>query len=563
MLLSAQDSADSIIKGRMMEEKKSFRELRLVKKSKKGIAKVIFGRTGINLILIMLQLAFYFSALSALAVYLPFLISTSVFIQIVMIFVVMNSREDFNVKLAWISLTAILPIYAFFMYFFIKNDIGHRQLKKYTTELLNDSYGLIKNEKSFMDDLKVKNRRLYNLADYVNSGGLYPIHKNTGSKYYALGDLMFPDMINELKKAEKFIFIEYFIIEEGNMWGQVLAILEDKVKQGVEVRVVYDGMCEFSMLPYNYKEELKKIGIKTRIFSRILPFISTAYNYRNHRKLLIIDGKTAFTGGINMADEYINKIERFGHWKDAGIRIKGEAVRNFTLMFLQDWTISISRRHKRKLGQSAKLRYGYETEFAVECGQYVLTPVENEKETDGYLIPFGDNPLDSDKVGEMVYIDILNRAEEYVYIMTPYLIVDEAMSTALKYAARKGVRVRIMTPRIPDKKFVFAQTRSHYRDLMDAGVEIYEYMPGFVHSKIFVSDDKRAVTGSINLDYRSLYHSFENAVYLESADYALDVRRDFEETLKSCERISYSFLKNDSIFNKVTGALLKPVSYLM
>lgn len=549
-----------------MEEKKNFSELRLLKKSKRGILKVIFGRTGITSIFVLLQFLFYlnmFNVLNILTAYFPILISTNIIIQILFVVVLVNNRESSSVQLSWLILTAILPLYSIPMYYFIRNDVGNRKLKKNTIEYIEKSKGKIDQDAKVISEVERYNRKLFNLSLYINKTGSYPIYRNSGTKYYPSGETMFADMLKAIKEAKKYIFLEYLIIDEGLMWGSILKLLHDKVKEGVEVRVLYDGMCEFSLLPHSYPKELEKLGIKTRIFSKILPFISTSYNFRDHRKLLIIDGKTVFTGGVNLADEYINHIERFGHWKDAGIRLRGEPVKSCILMFLQNWYLSIDRKERRKLEKNSRLKAVSDERFVYECFKYLDVGISYDNSDEGFVIPYGDNPLDSEKVGEMVYLDIINRAEKYVYIMTPYLILDEALTISLTHAAKKGVDVRIIAPHKPDKKLVFANTRSHYKELLEAGVSIYEYEPGFLHSKVFASDDKRSVVGSINLDYRSLYHNFENAVYVESIKFTEDVKRDFEETFLNCIFVNKTFLEQDSVFNKMMGALAKPFSYLM
>lgn len=546
-----------------MSDGKNFTELRLIKKGKSGILKVIFGRTGITALFVLAQFGFYLNMFSLLRSYFPILLSANFLLQIFFVIILVNDKENSDVQLTWLILTAIIPLYSVPMYYFIKYDVGNRKLKKNTIAYIEKSHNKIKQDEAIKLEVKSLHPKLYNLFTYINKTGSYPIFRNNDAKYYALGDEMFPDMLEAIRSAKKYIFLEYFIIDEGLMWGTILKLLSDKVKEGVEVRVLYDGMCEFSLLPHSYPKELECLGIRTRIFSKILPFISTSYNFRDHRKFLIVDGTTVFTGGINLADEYINHITRFGHWKDAGIRIRGEACKSCVLMFLQNWYLSKESGERRffVLGRSRKAVNSQN--FEAECDAYLA---EKEKEVSagsGYVIPYGDNPLDNEKVGEMVYLDIIQRAENYVYIMTPYLILDETFQTSLTYAAKKGVDVRIITPHIPDKKMVFANTRRFYRELVEAGVSIFEYEPGFIHSKVFLSDDKRAVVGSINLDYRSLYHNFENAVYLESGEFSNKVKEDFEKTFLRSIKINQEFLKLDSIFNKTMGAILKPFSYLM
>lgn len=325
------------------------------------------------------------------------------------------------------------------------------------------------------------------------------------------------------------------------MWGEILSILENKVKEGVEVRVLYDGMTELSTLSSDYSQRLAEIGIKAKAFLPISPFISTYYNYRDHRKIIVIDGEIAYTGGINLADEYINELERFGHWKDAGLRIEGEAVDSFLILFLQMWSIT-------------------EKELLISPYLSSHTP---KLPSDGFLIPFGDSPLDTDKIGENVYIDILNHAKNYVYIMTPYLILDSEMEHALRFAAERGVDIRIIMPGKPDKPIPYALAKTYYKSLMQSGVKIYEYSPGFVHSKVFVSDNMKAVVGSINLDYRSLYHHFECATYLYRSSAISDVVKDFENTQAECVQVSYQQLQNRPWYQKLIGLLVKTIAPLL
>ena len=338
------------------------------------------------------------------------------------------------------------------------------------------------------------------------------------------------------------------------MWGRVLNILKRKAAEGVEVRFMYDGMCELSLLPYNYPEKLEKLGIKSRMFAPIMPFISTHYNNRDHRKIVVIDGKVAFTGGINLADEYINRKKRFGYWKDTAVMIQGDAVRSFTLMFLRMWN-----------GESNIRRFGVPgTALPHDDYEYYLS-VEQDRhaDADGYVIPYGDTPYDGERVGEMVYLDIINQAKRYVHIMTPYLIIDSQMITALTYAAKRGVDVSIVLPHIPDKKYAFALAKTHYAELTRAGVKIYEFTPGFVHAKIFVSDDIRGVVGTINLDYRSLYLHFECAAYLHGVSELAVIEKDFEDTVKKSILITEEDIRNQKLLSRLAGKVLKPLAPLM
>ena len=321
-----------------------------------------------------------------------------------------------------------------------------------------------------------------------------------------------------------------------------MEILARKAAEGVDVRVMYDGTFEFSTLPHDYPKRLKALGIKCKMFAPVAPFVSTHYNYRDHRKILVIDGHTAFNGGVNLADEYINQIEKYGHWKDTAIMLKGEAVRSFTLMFLQMWGID---------------------EKEQEFDRFLSFPSIPPENCSGYVLPYGDCPLDNDRVGERVYMDILNRAQRYVHIMSPYLILDGEMETALKFASERGVEVELILPGIPDKKIPYSLAKTHYASLLASGIKIYEYTPGFVHAKVFVSDHREAVVGTINLDYRSLYHHFECATYMYGTDCIPGIEADFQETKAKCRQVDMETVRREKWSVKLTGRLMKVIAPLL
>ena len=424
---------------------------------------------------------------------------------------------------------------------YTKLDLGYRGMKGAIQSNIDRSSGILKQDEQALEELKQRHTSNYNLVQYLeNVNGHFPVYRHTKTTYFPSGEAKFEEMKKQLLKAEKYIFLEYFIIDEGDMWGEILAILKQKVQEGVEVRVMYDGMIEFSTLSFDYKKRLEKIGIQSRVFASVTPFLSTYYNYRDHRKILLIDGKVAFTGGVNLADEYINKIKRFGHWKDTALMVEGPAVDTFLVLFLQMWTYSNER---------------------LDVTPYM---VEHEAfDTPGFVVPYGDIPLDKDKVGENVYIDILNHARDFVHIMTPYLILDGELLHALKFAAERGVDVSIIMPGIPDKSTVYYLAKTYYPTLLESGVKIYEYTPGFVHAKVFVSDNSRATVGTINLDYRSLYHHFECATYLYRTDSVLAIEEDFQATKAKCHQVTVADVENLPFYQKALGLLAKLVAPLM
>ena len=513
----------------------------LLEKGKRGLLKIVFGRTGIILLLLILQFFILFAFLRWLEGFFPYFWGGSTLLAAGVVLYLFSNDENPTVKNTWFFIIMVLPVFGLLLYLYIKTDLGHRlMIRRYNeilakTEPLSAAPAPIPAEELPED--------LQNLSAYLQGVG-FPTYRSTQAEYFPLGDNAFEAMLQELKQAEHFIFLEYFIIDEGYMWGRILEILQEKARAGVEVRVMYDGTCAVALLPYNYPQKLEKLGIACKMFAPLRPFVSTHYNYRDHRKILVIDGKVGFTGGINLADEYINRIERHGHWKDTALMLRGGAVRNLTLMFLQMWDVS-------------------EPHWNAERYPRYLDVPQQPQAAPGYVIPYGDSPLDKDLVGEMVYLDILNTAKRYVHIMTPYLILDNETVTALTYAAKRGVDVQLILPHIPDKEIPFALAHSYYHRLLSSGVRIFEYRPGFVHAKVFVSDDCKAVVGTINLDYRSLYHHFECAAYLYQCPEIAKIEQDFQSTLRSCIQMDDTLLRKDSLLRRLTGTVMRVFAPLM
>ncbi|MGT2742137.1 cardiolipin synthase [Streptococcus plurextorum] len=522
--------------------KKEKRRIRLLKKGQTRFWRLIFSRVWIMAFFIILQLLLLMATYRWLEGFEIIGQALSSLLVAGAVFYLFNSKIEATATMTWLLLILIFPVFGASMLVYSQLDFGYRGLKKRINDLEKEGLSYLPQQAEVVQELQDAHTTTYNLVKYFRrSDGFYPVYKNTQLTYFSSGEAKFEEMKKQLLLAEKFIFLEYFIIAEGKMWGEILAILEQKVKEGLEVRVLYDGMNEFTTLSFDYIERLKKLGIKAHAFAPLSPFLSTYYNYRDHRKILVIDGKVAFTGGINLADEYINHIDRFGHWKDTGLMLRGEAVQTFTVLFIQMWSTL-----ERDTGYTS----------------YIADQVEPVK-SDGFVIPFGDSPMDRDKVGENVYIDILNHARDYVYIMTPYLILDSAMEHALCFAAERGVDVRIIMPGVPDKKVPYALAKTYYRRLMHSGVKIYEYTPGFIHAKVFLSDKSKAVVGTINLDYRSLYHHFECGVYLYQSSVLADISRDFSETFAKCHQLTQEDVDQRPLLVKLTGGLARMVAPLL
>lgn len=524
-------------------EYKSKKEL-IVKHGKKGIFRIIFSRTAILVLLLLLQAFMLLFMFKILEKYVVLVYGGTVLLSAVLVIYVVNKEENPAFKLAWIVPILVFPVFGALLYLFVQLQVDTRRIDRRLQILHRETWKYMSQENCVMDELEEEDAQGAGLARYIHEYSKMPIYQNSSAKYFPVGEEMFEEMQIQLKKAKKFIFLEYFIVEEGYMWNTILEILEQKVKEGVEVRFMYDGMCSIMLLPYNYPKKMEALGIKCKMFSPIKPALSTYQNNRDHRKILVIDGQCAFTGGINLADEYINKKVRFGHWKDTGIMIQGDSVESFTVMFLQMWNVD----EKRPEEYQKYLR---------------LFPQRKPVFHDGFIMPYGDSPFDKEQVGETVYLDMLYTAKKYVHIMTPYLIPSNEMVTALTYAAKRGVEVIILMPRKPDKWYAFALAKTYYNELIRSGVQIYEYLPGFIHAKSFVSDDKKAVVGSINLDFRSLYLHFECAAYLYKNSAIDSIEDDFQKTMEKSERMTIAMNENRNLFMKLFGYVIRIMAPLM
>lgn len=488
----------------------------------------------VQLLILLLGLRYLFNHF---AIY--YVISTA--ISIISIIDIANDPMNPSFKTPWIILVLLIPFCGAPLYLlFSKSKQNYRVDKK-----LKNKKSVGKSKRStdpiIFENLSEFDPKVANQLRYIENADSAPVYMNTLTKYFSSGEEYFDALKRELKRAERFIFLEYFIIEQGVMFDSILDILSDKVKQGIEVRIMYDDFGTISKVPSDFERKLESLGLRVCVFNRLRPSLDTFQNYRDHRKIVVIDGNVGFTGGINLADEYINEVQKFGHWKDTGIMLKGEAVTKLTDIFLSLWSFS---KNETKSDVS-----NYES--TLKCS------------TDGFVQPFSDGPLNDDEICKMCYMGIINNASETIHITTPYLILDNEMITALCYAAKSGVDVKIITPHIPDKKLVLAVTRSNYRELLKAGVKIYEYTPGFIHAKSIVSDRKICVVGTANFDFRSLYLHFENCVLAYNSNCVSDVEDDFLQTLEKCEEITLSQLDKKGYPYRILQAFLKIFSPLM
>lgn len=526
----------------MSEDNNESKGLLLLKKGQKGLVHALFSRLGLFVLMLLLEVALLVTMFQALGRFLPLFYGGTTIFVVIMVVYLLNTEIDPTAKITWLVFIMLFHVFGAMLFWFTQSEVGHRALKFRIEELIRMSKDTLGQEPSAFDSLHKENPGAASLINYINRNGCHPVYDDTQVTYFPNGQAKWEELLRQLEKAEKYVFLEYFIIDEGLMWGKVLELLARKAKEGVDVRVLYDGTNEFSTLPHSYQKQLRDLGIQCKVFSPLAPIVSTHYNYRDHRKIFVIDGKVAFNGGINLADEYIGRVKRFGEWKDTAVMLTGNAVRSFTLMFLQMWCFDDKH-----------------ADF-----QSFLEPVRPWTDAvEGFVAPFGDCPLDADKVGERVYMDILNRAQKYVHIMTPYLILDSETETALKFAAERGVEVSLILPGIPDKKIPYALAKTHYASLLASGVKIYEYEPGFVHAKVFVSDDREAVVGTINLDYRSLYHHFECATWMYGVPCVAQIEQDFQDTCKDCRRVTAKTIWKGYRRWKLIGNMMKVLAPLL
>lgn len=504
----------------------------------KKIANRLLGRLSIVAVSILLQVFWLFLVLWQFSYQFTYANLAIRTMAIIAVLVIVNKWINPANKLSWTFLILLSPVFGLLIYILFGRSGLTKRTRRRMDAVNKEVEACTVRDRQAQELLRGLDLSVYAQSKYINDWAGFPLYRNTRTDYYKCGEAMFPAMVKALEEAEHFIFLEYFIINEGVMLRTLEEILAKKAAQGVDVRLIYDDVGCISTLPPRYYKKLQALGIRCAAFNPFRPIISVVMNNRDHRKILVVDGKVGFTGGINLADEYINEIERFGYWKDTGIRIVGEAVWSLTSMFLEMWNyITRSTEDYRAFLPSV-----YQTEPFAD---------------DGFVQPYGDSPLDHEYVGENIYLNIINRARKYVYIFTPYLIIDNEMLTALCNAAKSGVDVRIVTPGIPDKKIIFLLTQSYYAPLLRGGVKIYQYTPGFLHAKCFVSDDEIATVGSVNLDFRSLYLHFECGVFLYRSRAVAQVKEDFLETFACSEEMTLDFCRNRHIVIRAAQSVLR------
>lgn len=503
----------------------------------KKFLKPIFSKKILGILFLFMQITLIALTLTGIYDSSFYVSGTLIVLAVIIDIYEINRNADPSVKLVWIGIVSLVPLFGIFLYIYVHSDA--------IIHLLRRRLGLISAKVSRaslsfsadLTELKEISPNDYNLFCYLKKNAPAPAFNCGEVTYFPCGENMYSAVLEDIKSAEKYIFIEMFIInEKDSMWQEIEEIIIKKAKSGVEVRVIYDAMGSYGVTSNSFSQRLERQGISCKVFSPLKPFISTYHNNRDHRKIIIVDGKCAYTGGINIADEYINRKVRFGHWKDTAIRFEGSAVSGLIIMYFKMWNLISNKKDDYK--------------------SYFPKPQETDTGK-GYICTFDDTPMDVEWVTKNVFIHILSNACDYVYINTPYLILGEDLESALKFAARRGVDVRITLPHIPDKWYAFAVGRTHYPDLLKAGVRIYEYTPGFIHAKSTVSDDSRVYIGSANYDFRSLYHNYECGAYIYGNEVAQNLKEDYLATLKLSKEFTHDDYKKLNLLYRLTGRVLK------
>lgn len=535
--------------------KKGSRTIKIHHHRRKLITYLLFGRFIVILLLLTIQFVTLFIFGRFLNPYLKYFVNGFDILSFIFIIFLVNNNSKPEFKLAWMIPVAVVPVFGILFYIFFKKNVGMTGLQK----SLAISSQKMKESLTVEPEVSVnvqQTPQIKDIAWYLQNTGGFPSYENFAATYFPSGETMYKDLLVELEKAKQFIFIEFFIIGMGKVWNSILEILIKRARKGVEVRVMYDGIGSMMLLPSGYPEYLGTLGIKAKVYAPLVPLLSTHQNNRDHRKIIVIDGRVAYTGGLNLEDEYMNfRHTRFKYWKDTSIKIEGNAVKSFSAMFLQTWNLNKRKKDDWNLYVNASSQ---KFNFPV-----LATNFPTNARTGGFVIPYGDDGLNNEDIAESVYRDILNKARWYVHITSPYVILDNDLETAITFAVKRGVEVSILVPAKADHFITFCIGRTFIKTLIDKGVHVYEYMPGFIHAKMFVSDGERAVVGSINLDYRSLFHHFECAAYLYGNPVIRDIEDDFKLTRKNCREITKEEYKKIPVYQRIIGRVARMFAPLL
>lgn len=513
------------------------------------LSKGFINRSFMIAILLLFQVVLLSIVFGILAGYIPYIYLINFFISLIIIVYIVNRQECAEFKIAWLTFMCLLPIFGICYYLFFELNPKQKKIVTNVQKIMHDSAYLLNRNQNTLDKIVRQVPKYVGLIDFLQKQSPYPVYDHTDVVYYSDGEKAFEAVKIALRNAKSYIFMEYFVVSPGKLLDEVIEILRERAAAGVEIRLMYDGLCHAKTLSYNFPKQMSEYGIKVNVFVPFSPFLSSDQNFRDHRKITVVDGQVAFTGGFNLADEYVNFTQPFGHWKDVAARISGDAVKTYTVLFLQNWHLD---------GSKEKDTW----ENYINLGSKDFQG-ESDKGGEGFVVPYADSPNVGNEIGITVYIDILNQAKEYVWIMTPYLILGSDILRAITYATGRGVDVKIIIPHIPDKKIPFLIAKSYYPELIKAGVKIFEYTPGFVHAKLFVSDHIVATVGTYNLDYRSFYLNYEVGTLIVDCPDIKKISEDYTNTLQECQEMSMADYKARPLIARVLGRTLRLVGPLM
>ena len=518
------------------------RETTLEKKAaaKNGIGRLVFAAFSILLEISLIVLLF-----TKLNQYATWINTLTRLVALILVLGIYGQHKTSTMKMPWIMLIMAFPIIGVILFLLV--GLNGSTWKMRNRFQLIDSVLMPKlpQNHDILENMKEKDMDAATIAAYINRYSGYPVYQNTDIRYFDDALKGLEAQLEDMSKAEKFIFMEYHAIENKEAWHRIQTVLEERIKAGVEVRVFYDDMGSIGFINTDFVEKMESVGIQCRVFNPFAPGLNFFLNNRDHRKITVIDGKIGFTGGYNLANEYFNLTHPYGQWKDTGVRLEGDAVKSLTATFLEMWNA---------------IKDSDKDDTDIE--KYLMTSNYSAKEN-GYIQPYADSPMDEEQVGEEVYISMVNKANRYCYFMTPYLIITDEMTHALSLAAKRGVDVRIITPGIPDKKIIYGVTRSFYNSLVRNGVRIFEWKPGFCHAKMSIADDKMATCGTINLDYRSLYHHFENGCFMYDCNAVKEIKKDFDNTFTACREVTEQYQTGRSSILRLSQLFLRLFAQLL
>ena len=502
-----------------------------------NLFKLLFRRVVLVSVSILIQFLVLFFAIRHFSSHYAWVYAFFSVLSVLVVLALINSRTHPAYQIAWLIPIMLFPVFGAVLYLILGGGRLTPRLVRRMEQFTRQMKAMPPQSEA-AQALREQDPVAARQSAYLTNYGGAPVYQGTQTVYFPTAEACFTSMLEELEKAQNYIYLEYFIIAEGSMWDQILAILREKKAQGLDVRVIYDDFGSINRLPSRYYRKLEAEGIACAVFNPYIPILSSRLNNRDHRKLFLVDGVLGFTGGVNVADEYVNAVERFGYWKDSAVLLEGAAVYSMTLMFLSMWNHILDTRE-------------------------APPPPPAAGESAGWVQPYTDSPLDDETVGRTALLNLLSRARRRAWFMTPYLIIDDGMAEQLTAAAKSGIDVRIITPGIPDKATVYEMTRANYTALLEGGVRIFEFAPGFLHSKTALADEDAALVGTVNMDFRSLYLHFENGVWLYRADCVAQVAEDFEQTFPQCREVTLENSKRVGLLRRLYRSLLRLLSPLM